>query len=135
MSQRDESGRPDGGGLDAEEREGPTAPLPEVQGHGLEGPTQSVLVRLSTSFLQTPDFLPPDTSFCCMSECLTAHVSSRSGLTSLYSPPPAVPRMKPSFTIPPEPVYEVLPGESLNLTCVAVGWPMPQIRWREVSGS
>ncbi|XP_043196400.1 tyrosine-protein phosphatase Lar-like isoform X3 [Amphibalanus amphitrite] len=44
-------------------------------------------------------------------------------------------RVKPSFTIPPEPMYEVLPGESLNLTCVAVGSPMPHIRWRKEPGS
>ncbi|XP_037094696.1 tyrosine-protein phosphatase Lar-like [Pollicipes pollicipes] len=43
-------------------------------------------------------------------------------------------RVKPSFTIPPDPVYEVLPGEDLNLTCVAVGSPMPHIRWRKEPG-
>ena len=35
----------------------------------------------------------------------------------------------PHFSIPPESV-EVLPGGAANLTCVAVGSPMPVVRWR-----
>ncbi|XP_037092239.1 tyrosine-protein phosphatase Lar-like [Pollicipes pollicipes] len=31
----------------------------------------------------------------------------------------------------PDAVYKVLPGEDLNLTCVAVGSPVPHIRWHK----
>ena len=36
----------------------------------------------------------------------------------------------PHFSIPPESV-EVLPGGAANLTCVAVGSPVPVVRWRQ----
>ena len=39
-------------------------------------------------------------------------------------------RVPPSFTIPPENA-EVLPGGSVNLTCVAVGSPMPYVKWQK----
>jgi len=35
----------------------------------------------------------------------------------------------PHFSIPPEPA-EVMPGGAVNLTCVAVGTPMPKVKWR-----
>jgi len=38
-------------------------------------------------------------------------------------------RVPPHFSMAPDSV-EVLPGGSVNLTCVAVGSPMPAIRWR-----
>jgi len=38
-------------------------------------------------------------------------------------------RVPPHFSVAPDSV-EVLPGGSVNLTCVAVGSPMPNIRWR-----
>ena len=41
----------------------------------------------------------------------------------------AVIRRAPHFSFPPENV-EVMPGGSANLTCVAVGSPMPYVRWR-----
>ena len=41
----------------------------------------------------------------------------------------AVIRRAPHFSFPPENV-EVMPGGSVNLTCVAVGSPMPYVRWR-----
>ncbi|XP_022247937.1 tyrosine-protein phosphatase Lar-like isoform X3 [Limulus polyphemus] len=54
--------------------------------------------------------------------------SAFSNLASLYV---KVRRVPPYFSIPPEPVYEVMPGSSLNLTCVAVGSPMPYVKWRK----
>lgn len=39
-------------------------------------------------------------------------------------------RVPPHFSVLPEPV-EVVPGSSVNLTCVAVGSPMPHVRWRQ----
>ncbi|UYV73148.1 PTPRD [Cordylochernes scorpioides] len=30
-----------------------------------------------------------------------------------------------------EPIYEVMPGAHLNITCVAVGSPMPYVKWRK----
>lgn len=41
----------------------------------------------------------------------------------------AVIRRAPHFSFPPESV-EVMPGGSTNLTCVAIGSPMPYVRWR-----
>ncbi|XP_029041866.1 tyrosine-protein phosphatase Lar isoform X4 [Osmia bicornis bicornis] len=40
-------------------------------------------------------------------------------------------RVPPSFSIPPHPINEVMLGASLNLTCVAVGAPMPFVKWRK----
>lgn len=42
----------------------------------------------------------------------------------------AVRRVPPSFSIPPPPQHEVMLGQDLNLTCVAVGSPMPYVKWR-----
>lgn len=39
-------------------------------------------------------------------------------------------RVPPHFSIPPESV-EVMPGGSVNITCVAVGSPMPYVKWRQ----
>ena len=40
-------------------------------------------------------------------------------------------RVAPTFSIPPPPVTEVRSGGSLNLTCVAVGSPMPYVKWKK----
>uniref|UniRef100_A0A182YPB0 protein-tyrosine-phosphatase n=3 Tax=Cellia TaxID=44534 RepID=A0A182YPB0_ANOST len=40
-------------------------------------------------------------------------------------------RVPPTFSRPPEPVYEVMLGANLTLTCVAVGSPMPVVKWRK----
>lgn len=40
-------------------------------------------------------------------------------------------RVSPQFSIPPPPVSEVMLGADLNLTCVAVGSPMPFVKWRK----
>uniref|UniRef100_T1JIN9 protein-tyrosine-phosphatase n=1 Tax=Strigamia maritima TaxID=126957 RepID=T1JIN9_STRMM len=39
-------------------------------------------------------------------------------------------RVPPHFSIRPESSYEVMPGSNLNITCVAVGSPMPFVKWR-----
>ena len=39
----------------------------------------------------------------------------------------------PYFTIPPEPLYEVMPGDNVNLTCVAAGSPIPFVSWKKGS--
>lgn len=41
---------------------------------------------------------------------------------------PLVRRVPPRFSIPPT-NHEVMPGGSVNLTCVAVGAPMPYVKW------
>ena len=41
----------------------------------------------------------------------------------------SVRRVPPHFSIPPESA-EVMPGGAVNLTCVAVGSPMPYVKWR-----
>ncbi|XP_024937646.1 tyrosine-protein phosphatase Lar isoform X10 [Cephus cinctus] len=51
-----------------------------------------------------------------------------SKFTSLYV---KIRRVTPQFSIPPPPVSEVMLGASLNLTCVAVGAPMPFVKWRK----
>lgn len=40
-------------------------------------------------------------------------------------------RVPPQFSIPPPPISEVMIGASLTLTCVAVGAPMPFVKWRK----
>lgn len=40
-------------------------------------------------------------------------------------------RVAPQFSIPPPPITEVMLGADLNLTCVAVGSPMPYVKWRK----
>ena len=39
--------------------------------------------------------------------------------------------MAPRFSIPPDPYYEVMSGSDLNITCVAVGSPMPYVKWKK----
>lgn len=41
-------------------------------------------------------------------------------------------RYAPTFTIRPDPVNHVMSGNSLNLTCVAVGSPMPYVFWTKI---
>ena len=40
-------------------------------------------------------------------------------------------RVPPHFTIRPDAKYEVKNGADINITCVAVGSPMPFVKWRE----
>ena len=40
-------------------------------------------------------------------------------------------RVPPHFTIQPDAKYEVNKNADLNITCVAVGSPMPFVKWRE----
>lgn len=48
--------------------------------------------------------------------------------TSLYV---KVRRVPPQFSRPPEPLNEVVLGANLTLTCVAVGSPMPFVKWKK----
>ncbi|XP_028966965.1 tyrosine-protein phosphatase Lar [Galendromus occidentalis] len=43
-------------------------------------------------------------------------------------------RVPPYFSIPPENRYEVTPGASLNISCTAVGSPMPYVKFRLADG-
>lgn len=51
---------------------------------------------------------------------------------SLHLFPPSFPlpvrRVPPRFSIPPT-SHEIMPGGSVNITCVAVGSPMPYVKW------
>ncbi|KAH0618705.1 hypothetical protein JD844_018135 [Phrynosoma platyrhinos] len=49
-------------------------------------------------------------------------------LAKLSAPLPLMRRVSPRFSIPPS-NHEVMPGGSVNLTCVAVGSPMPYVKW------
>lgn len=51
-----------------------------------------------------------------------------SALSCCFNSLPAVRRVPPRFSIPPT-NHEVMPGGSVNLTCVAVGAPMPYVKW------
>ncbi|XP_046401143.1 tyrosine-protein phosphatase Lar isoform X4 [Ischnura elegans] len=63
-------------------------------------------------------------------ECVAENVvgTEYSHSTMLYV---KVRRVPPQFSIPPRPVEEVTVGGDVNLTCVAVGSPMPYVKWRE----
>ncbi|XP_044737145.1 tyrosine-protein phosphatase Lar isoform X1 [Chrysoperla carnea] len=63
-------------------------------------------------------------------ECVAENVigTEYSKSTSLYV---KVRRVPPQFSIPPPPISEVMIGSSLQLTCVAVGSPMPFVKWRK----
>lgn len=52
--------------------------------------------------------------------------TEHSKATSLYV---KVRRVPPTFSRPPEPLNEVMLGANLNLSCVAVGSPMPHVKW------
>ncbi|KAG1702048.1 Tyrosine-protein phosphatase Lar [Nymphon striatum] len=54
--------------------------------------------------------------------------TANSHMATLYV---RVRRVPPYFSIPPDKVYEVVPGSSLNISCVAVGSPMPYVKWRK----
>uniref|UniRef100_A0A3B3DH60 Receptor-type tyrosine-protein phosphatase F n=1 Tax=Oryzias melastigma TaxID=30732 RepID=A0A3B3DH60_ORYME len=54
--------------------------------------------------------------------------SSPNPAGSLSLSVPLVRRVPPRFSIPPS-NQEVMPGGSVNLTCVAVGSPMPYVKW------
>ena len=45
----------------------------------------------------------------------------------------SVRRVPPQFTIRPESEYRVMRGSDLEVTCVAVGSPMPHVKWRKCS--
>lgn len=65
--------------------------------------------------------------YCCASEqhsdeCLITSLL----LLSLLSGP--VRRVPPRFSIPPAD-SEIMPGGNINITCVAVGSPMPYVKW------
>lgn len=47
---------------------------------------------------------------------------------SISSVLPSVRRVPPRFSIPPTD-NEIMPGGSVNITCVAVGSPMPYVKW------
>ncbi|KAF6202866.1 hypothetical protein GE061_003271 [Apolygus lucorum] len=62
----------------------------------------------------------------CVAENEVGTESSQS--TMLYV---KVRRVPPQFSIPPPPLVEVMLGADINLTCVAVGSPMPYVKWRK----
>lgn len=55
-----------------------------------------------------------------VSSCLAFHF-----ISSVF---PSVRRVPPRFSIPPTD-NEIMPGGSVNITCVAVGSPMPYVKW------
>ncbi|XP_073823327.1 tyrosine-protein phosphatase Lar isoform X4 [Musca autumnalis] len=52
--------------------------------------------------------------------------TEHSKATNLYV---KVRRVSPTFSRPPEPINEVMLGSNLNLSCIAVGSPMPHVKW------
>lgn len=57
---------------------------------------------------------------------MSYHLSPPALLLSLLSGP--VRRVPPRFSIPPAD-SEIMPGGNINITCVAVGSPMPYVKW------
>lgn len=49
-------------------------------------------------------------------------------MASLQLRPTPVRRVPPRFSIPPAD-SEIMPGGNVNITCVAVGSPMPYVKW------
>ena len=56
------------------------------------------------------------------------HISKSTLPAPTPTPPPSVRRVPPRFSIPPAD-SEIMPGGSVNITCVAVGSPMPYVKW------
>ena len=67
-------------------------------------------------------------SFPCLADLILTIILGACGLLLFL-----VRRVPPQFSIPPEAYYEVMSGSDLNLTCVAVGSPMPYVKWRKGS--
>uniref|UniRef100_A0A672PXE6 protein-tyrosine-phosphatase n=1 Tax=Sinocyclocheilus grahami TaxID=75366 RepID=A0A672PXE6_SINGR len=59
----------------------------------------------------------------------TCHYLSLSLFLVTIPPPFAVRRVPPRFSITPPTMQEIMPGGSINITCVAVGSPMPYVKW------
>lgn len=90
-------------------------------------PRYSILDKPKPGALQITDSIEEDQGkYECVAE--NAIGTEYSHFTMLYV---KVRRVPPQFSIPPLPVHEVMLGESLNLTCVAVGSPMPFVKWRK----
>ena len=53
--------------------------------------------------------------------------------TSAWNWNVSVRRVPPQFTILPDSEYRVMRGSDLEVTCVAVGSPMPHVKWRKVN--
>lgn len=51
-------------------------------------------------------------------------------LSPALLPPPPVRRVAPRFSILPM-SHEIMPGGNVNITCVAVGSPMPYVKWMQ----
>lgn len=60
---------------------------------------------------------------------LACHYLSLSLFLVAIPPPFAVRRVPPRFSIMPPTAQEIMPGGSVNITCVAVGSPMPYVKW------
>lgn len=63
---------------------------------------------------------------CTVAICICLH--HQYSPSNITCPSPTVRRVPPRFSIPPT-NHEVMPGGSVNLTCVAVGAPMPYVKW------
>uniref|UniRef100_A0A669PD11 Receptor-type tyrosine-protein phosphatase F n=1 Tax=Phasianus colchicus TaxID=9054 RepID=A0A669PD11_PHACC len=63
-------------------------------------------------------------------ECVATNSAGTrySAPANLYVRGKSMRRVAPRFSIPPS-NHEVMPGGSVNLTCVAVGAPMPYVKW------
>lgn len=65
-------------------------------------------------------------------QCMSCVKSSRFFLPCIFYHLPLcfvpVRRVPPRFSIPPT-NHEIMPGGSVNITCVAVGSPMPYVKW------
>lgn len=83
-------------------------------------------IFIATGSLQIVDSVREDQGkFECVSENSVGTEHSKP--TQLYVKERRVP---PTFSRLPEPINEIMLGANLSLECVAVGSPMPYVRWR-----
>jgi len=79
------------------------------------------LVSSRPSFFLSSVLLSTSGRFSFVSVCPFFHFNSLN----------VVRRVPPYFSMPFQSIYEVKPGSSLNITCVAGGSPMPFVKWRK----
>ncbi|XP_025053311.1 receptor-type tyrosine-protein phosphatase delta isoform X11 [Alligator sinensis] len=89
------------------------------------GPQLKVVERTRTATMLCAASGNPDPEITWFKDFLPVDTSNNNGrIKQLRS----VRRVPPRFSIPPT-NHEIMPGGSVNITCVAVGSPMPYVKW------
>ncbi|TRY94561.1 hypothetical protein DNTS_024378 [Danionella cerebrum] len=88
------------------------------------GPQLKVVERTRTATMLCAASGNPDPDISWFKDFLPVNTSNSGRIKQLRS----VRRVPPRFSIPPTD-NEIMPGGSVNITCVAVGSPMPYVKW------